>query len=55
MILLLALLALSETGIASNIPNYTEQWFIQVVDHFNILSNETFKQRYLVTGERACV
>lgn len=52
MMLLLALLALCEAAIASNIPNYTELTFVQVVDHFNVISNETFKQRYLVTGEQ---
>ena len=51
MILLLALLfALPDAGIASGVPNYTEHWFTQPVDHFNILSNDTFKQRYLMTG-----
>ena len=51
--LLLALLfVLLDTGIASGIPNYTEHWFVQPVDHFNILSNDTFKQRYLVTGKQ---
>ena len=55
MMLLLALLALCEAAIASNIPNYTELTFVQVVDHFNVISNETFKQRYLVTGEQVFI
>ena len=53
MILLLALLfALPDGGIASGIPNYTEHWFTQVIDHFNFLSDDTFKQRYLMTGKQ---
>ena len=51
MILLLALLlALTDAGITSIIPNYKVQWFTQEVDHFNFLSTDTFKQRYLITG-----
>ena len=50
MIYLLALLAFIEVGTAS-IANYTEYNFTQVVDHFDILSTETFEQRYLLTGE----
>lgn len=52
MIFLLALLALSGAGVASSVPNYTEHMFMQVTDHFDILSNGTFKQRYLRTGEQ---
>ena len=50
--LLAILFVLLDTGIASSIPNHTEHWFVQPVDHFNILSNDTFKQRYLMTGKQ---
>jgi len=51
--LLLVLLTFVGAGTASSIPNYTEHTFTQVVDHFDFFSNETFEQRYLLTGEQA--
>ena len=53
---ILPLLLLSFTEIAVGvIPNYTECYFTQVLDHFGISNTDAFSQRYLMTGALFCL